>query len=211
MNETRILIRLLRMYIPRNWEFGSALAKLRNLGGGLFEPLKSPQYATGHDHAVLKATSQGHGTARLGSRMGTAWYLWITIGRPQKACERPAHVRFLPATTRNSTKFVIRSITISEAVRIFPSTTRNFTKDAALSENGVGAAWHVWSNAAGERQGNCKGTAWYVWINCNGAFRDVGRSLFSKCHTVHGARAKHNFLLAATKKMRHSQPRFSRN
>jgi hypothetical protein len=34
MNETHILIRLLRMYIPRKWEFGSALAKLRNFGGG---------------------------------------------------------------------------------------------------------------------------------------------------------------------------------
>jgi hypothetical protein len=36
MNETRILIRLLQMYIPRNWEFGLALAKLRNFrrGGG---------------------------------------------------------------------------------------------------------------------------------------------------------------------------------
>jgi hypothetical protein len=33
MNETHILIRLLWMYIPRNWEFGSALAKLRNFGG----------------------------------------------------------------------------------------------------------------------------------------------------------------------------------
>jgi hypothetical protein len=33
MNETHILIRLLRIYIPRNWEFGSALAKLRNFGG----------------------------------------------------------------------------------------------------------------------------------------------------------------------------------
>jgi hypothetical protein len=37
MNETHILIRLLQMYIPRNWEFGSALAKLRNFVGG-FEP-----------------------------------------------------------------------------------------------------------------------------------------------------------------------------
>jgi hypothetical protein len=27
MNETHILIRLLQMYIPRNWEFSSALAK----------------------------------------------------------------------------------------------------------------------------------------------------------------------------------------
>jgi hypothetical protein len=33
MNETHILIRLLRVYIPRNWEFGSALAKLQNFGG----------------------------------------------------------------------------------------------------------------------------------------------------------------------------------
>jgi hypothetical protein len=28
------LVILLRMYFPRNWEFGSALSKLRNLGGG---------------------------------------------------------------------------------------------------------------------------------------------------------------------------------
>jgi hypothetical protein len=28
MSETRILIRLLRMNFPRNWEFGSALSKL---------------------------------------------------------------------------------------------------------------------------------------------------------------------------------------
>jgi hypothetical protein len=38
MNETHILISLLRMYIPRNWEFGSALAKLLNLGGGGLTP-----------------------------------------------------------------------------------------------------------------------------------------------------------------------------
>ena len=33
MSETRILVRLLRMYFPRNWEFGSDLSKLRNFGG----------------------------------------------------------------------------------------------------------------------------------------------------------------------------------
>jgi hypothetical protein len=32
MNETRILITLLRMYISGNWDFGSALANLRNFG-----------------------------------------------------------------------------------------------------------------------------------------------------------------------------------
>jgi hypothetical protein len=35
MNETHILIKLLRMYVPQNWEFGSPLAKLRNFGGGV--------------------------------------------------------------------------------------------------------------------------------------------------------------------------------
>jgi hypothetical protein len=33
-SETRILIRLLRMYFPRNRKFGSALSKLRNFVGG---------------------------------------------------------------------------------------------------------------------------------------------------------------------------------
>jgi len=42
---------------------------------------------------------------------------------------------------------------------MFPATTRTFTKDTALSEQGRGAAWHVWIN----------GTAWQrhgrgVWI-----------------------------------------------
>jgi hypothetical protein len=32
MNETHNLIRLLRVYIPRNWEFGSALANIHNFG-----------------------------------------------------------------------------------------------------------------------------------------------------------------------------------
>jgi hypothetical protein len=35
MSETRILIGLLPMYIPQNWEFGPAFSKLRNFGGGL--------------------------------------------------------------------------------------------------------------------------------------------------------------------------------
>jgi hypothetical protein len=33
MSETRILVRLLRMYFPRNWEFGSSLSKVQNFGG----------------------------------------------------------------------------------------------------------------------------------------------------------------------------------
>jgi hypothetical protein len=45
MHETNILIMLLRMYIPVNWEFGSALIKLRNFGRGWIETLTA-RYAT---------------------------------------------------------------------------------------------------------------------------------------------------------------------
>jgi hypothetical protein len=34
MSETRIHIRLLRMYWPRNWKFGTALPERRHFGGG---------------------------------------------------------------------------------------------------------------------------------------------------------------------------------
>jgi hypothetical protein len=60
------------------------------------------------------------------------------------------------------------------AVRIFPATTRTFTKETALSQNGWGAAWHVWINAAGhgkgtawERHGRGIAAAWHVWISLN--------------------------------------------
>jgi hypothetical protein len=33
MSETRILVRLVRIYFPWNWEFGSAFSKLRKFGG----------------------------------------------------------------------------------------------------------------------------------------------------------------------------------
>jgi hypothetical protein len=42
MSETRILTRFLRMYFPRNWEFGSAVSKRRNFERGWFEPPKPP-------------------------------------------------------------------------------------------------------------------------------------------------------------------------
>jgi hypothetical protein len=57
MNETHILIRLLRMYIPRNWEFGSAVSKLRNFGKGEFEPpnpLGTPLLPSHENRAVYK-------------------------------------------------------------------------------------------------------------------------------------------------------------
>jgi hypothetical protein len=42
MGETPILIKLLRMYFPRNREFGSALSKLRYFAGGGLESPKTP-------------------------------------------------------------------------------------------------------------------------------------------------------------------------
>jgi hypothetical protein len=52
------------------------------------------------------------------------------------------------------------------AVRVFPATTRTFAKDTALSEQGRGAAWHVWINA---RHG--RGTAWARHAMCASAFK----------------------------------------
>jgi hypothetical protein len=46
-SKSLILITLLRMYFRRNWEFGSALSKLRNFWvGGLNTPTPPPGYAT---------------------------------------------------------------------------------------------------------------------------------------------------------------------
>jgi hypothetical protein len=59
MNEPHILIRLLRMYIPRNWEFGSALVKLRKFGGGggveppLGTPLLRQAFACRHKLSIV--------------------------------------------------------------------------------------------------------------------------------------------------------------
>jgi hypothetical protein len=100
----------------------------------------------------LKATAQ--------RGMRTAWFVWISIGRPQTACGRPVRFRLLPATSRSSTKVVTGS---RLAVRIFPSTTRTFTKDTALSENNRVAAWHVWINAAGERHGKWELSLTSLW------------------------------------------------
>jgi hypothetical protein len=58
MSETRILIRLLQMYIPRNWEFGQDFSKLQNFRGG-FEPLKHPPgYVSGTVHTITAADMQ---------------------------------------------------------------------------------------------------------------------------------------------------------
>jgi hypothetical protein len=60
MNETRILIRLLRMYIPRNWEFGWALAKLRNFGEkGVWPPPPSLRHCLFSENAVEHGAGAG--------------------------------------------------------------------------------------------------------------------------------------------------------
>jgi hypothetical protein len=68
----RIVIRLLRMYIPWNWEFGSALAKLRNFG---VEPPKHPS---------IRHWLQLTETAVLSSekaKVRVEWATWAELGR----------------------------------------------------------------------------------------------------------------------------------
>jgi hypothetical protein len=40
------------------------------------------------------------------ARHGMAWNVWISIGRPDTACRRPARIRLLPSTTRRYTMVV---------------------------------------------------------------------------------------------------------
>ena len=56
LSESRILARFLRMYFPRNWEFGYALSKLRNFGG--VEPPKPPppRHATARSNKACLAS-----------------------------------------------------------------------------------------------------------------------------------------------------------
>jgi hypothetical protein len=44
---------LLRIYFPWNWEFGSALSKLRYFGGGGLNTPTPPRYATAEDPEIL--------------------------------------------------------------------------------------------------------------------------------------------------------------
>jgi hypothetical protein len=46
MIETHITIRLLWLYFPQNWEFGSALSKLQNFEGVVEHRNLPPQYKT---------------------------------------------------------------------------------------------------------------------------------------------------------------------
>jgi hypothetical protein len=63
------------------------------------------------DYAALKATSEGHGTARQGRDTCTAWHVLINIGRLSTACGRAVQVRLLPATTQIFTKVVNQNAT----------------------------------------------------------------------------------------------------
>jgi hypothetical protein len=64
---------------------------------------------------------------------GTEWYVLINIDRLSMACGRSAQVRFLQTT--------MLSFTIGSSD--FSGYPRTFTKEAALSEDGRGTAWHV--------------------------------------------------------------------
>jgi hypothetical protein len=66
MNETHILSRLLRMYIPWNWEFGSALSKLRNFEGWGVEP-PPPRTSLLWGYLLPLVRSQNLGCRKLGN------------------------------------------------------------------------------------------------------------------------------------------------
>jgi hypothetical protein len=78
MSETRISIRMSRMYLPRNWSVGSALSKLRQIGGGgEFEHPKSPPRYVTAPHIIFCAYC-GMSKMRLLSEFCKVLWRWKT-------------------------------------------------------------------------------------------------------------------------------------
>jgi hypothetical protein len=48
---------------------------------------------------LMVSPQRGIGAALVRHWRGMAWHVWISIGRPETACVRPAHLQFLPATS----------------------------------------------------------------------------------------------------------------
>jgi hypothetical protein len=101
-----------------------------------------------------------------------AWHgmaLWISIGRSETAFGRPACFRLLPATTRSSTKVVVRSIplryNVGLAIRIFPATARTFHEAHGTVREGLGRGIASVNYRGTAWQGNGMGAAWDVWIS----------------------------------------------
>ena len=95
-----------------------------------------------HAHYMLRPcrSSQGHGTA----------------SRRETACGLPARVRLLPATTRSSTKVVIRRIPISDAggqceTKHRLSWTRKTVVAAHYTKDDLLHCWTSSSNISGYR------------------------------------------------------------
>jgi hypothetical protein len=76
MNETRILITLLQMYIPRNWEFGSALAKLQNFGEVFNPPFSTPLVSSAQN--LLKRPIKSLGFMNMYNQP-SFWYFLINF------------------------------------------------------------------------------------------------------------------------------------
>jgi hypothetical protein len=87
MGETHILIKFLWMYIPRNWEFGSALSKPLTFWVG-FEPPKHRQGGTEREATNIKSESNTNShlaTCLFLARNGTDFNINLTAAyRPTK-------------------------------------------------------------------------------------------------------------------------------
>ena len=116
----------------------------------------------------------------------------LTRGVPRRSLSeayQSSSQRSIPTTVKSGSSTLQKGRFVGLAVRIFPATTRTSTKDTALSEEGRGAAWHVWINArhgrgkAGERHRRGTGTACYVWIRLCSLFEDGFRNIRIRIRT----------------------------
>jgi hypothetical protein len=90
MSETSILVWLLRMYFPRNWEFASDLSNIRNLGG-FNSPTPPPPVR--HCHVGMLVLKKGNVT---GDSLIALLYWNMAPSTPLKVTLHPCYLEQLP-------------------------------------------------------------------------------------------------------------------
>jgi hypothetical protein len=77
-----------------------------------------------------------------------AWHVWISIGRPETACGRPARVRLLPANTWSSGKVATNSLNYRTSSSDISDCHADFQEGHGTvgdwQGRGMGVTWHVW-------------------------------------------------------------------
>jgi hypothetical protein len=115
-----------------------------------------------HDHAVLKAASQGHGTLRHGHAMGTAWE-WNGMCELASAIQR-RHVGDLPAFSFFRLPRGVPRRLLSEAYQSVKLYRSNLNREHQLHSGNITCGGHRkrWCLPARQNGGQSRLFSWFI-------------------------------------------------